>query len=535
MPFLPSRRLRACLAAVLALLLPMQVPAQGRADWSSGTASPAPQAPALDTSLPDLGDSSAAALSPSAERSIGQQVMRQLRASGSYLNDPEVNGYLESLGRRLLAGDPDAIGDFQFFAVNSPEINAFALPGGYVGINTGLILLTENESELASVMAHEITHVTQHHIARQMEAQSITNLAMLAGMAAAILAGASGHGDAAQAAAVGSSAGAMQSQLNYTRDFEREADRIGYQRLVKAGFDPRAMASFFQRLQQATRTQDSKTPGYLRTHPLTYERIAEAQDRAFSSAYKQVPDSIDYLLVRALLRSYDGTTEDALAILNKQLESTRPEQRNAARYGLAATRLRAGKLKEAWADIQALDKADFHHPMVEGLAGEILLQSGQYAAAKTRYETALARYPNHLQLIYDYPRDLIKARDYAAAASFCEQQLTRRRGDWTLHEIAAEAYAATGRQTLSHYHLGEAYSLQGNLREAIQQLEIATRAQDSGEQAQTQAETRLAALRRQQMEERRERTGFGGGRGLTVTPATSTYPESRPLRSFTKP
>ena len=150
------------------------------------------------------------------------------------------------------------------------------------------------------------------------------------------------------------------------------------------------------------------------------------------------------------------------------------------------------------------------------------------------YEAALARYPNHLQLIYDYPRNLIKARDYAAAASFCEQQLVRRRGDWTLHEIVAEAYAATGRQTLSHYHLGEAYSLQGNLREAIQQLEIATRAQDSGEQAQTQAETRLAALRRQQLQERRERSGFGSSRGFTVTPAT-TYPDNRPLRSFTKP
>lgn len=514
MPRPTARRLHAGLAALLVALLPLQ-------------------APALDTSLPDLGDSSAAALSPSAERSIGQQVMRQLRASGSYLDDPEVNAYLESLGRRLLAGDSDTTGDFQFFAVNSPEINAFALPGGYVGVNVGLILLSENESELASVLSHEITHVTQHHIARQMEAQSISNLAMLAGLAAAILAGAGGHGDAAQAAAIGSSAGAVQNQLNYTRDFEREADRIGYQRLTKAGFDPRAMASFFQRLQQATRTQDSKTPGYLRTHPLTYERIAEAQDRAFSSPYKQVPDSVDYLLVRALLRSYEGTAEDAMAILGKQLESTRPEQRNAARYGLAATRLRAGKLTEAWTEIQALDKANFHHPMVEGLAGQILLQSGQYAAAKTRYEAALARYPNHLQLIYDYPRNLIKARDYATAARFCEQQLARLRGDWTLHEIAAEAYAATGRQTLSHYHLGEAYALQGNLREAIQQLEIATRAQDSGEQAQTQAETRLTALRQQQREERRDREG-SGGRGFSAT-TTSTPPESRPLRSFTKP
>jgi beta-barrel assembly-enhancing protease len=510
----PTRRLRAGLVALLVAFLPVRVPA-------------------LDTSLPDLGDSSASTLSPLAERSIGQQVMRQLHASGSYLNDPEVNGYLESLGHRLVAGDPDATGEFQFFAINSPEINAFALPGGYVGVNTGLILLTENESELASVLAHETSHVTQHHIARQMEAQSTASLAMLAGMAAAILAGASGNGQAAQAAAVGSSAGAMQNQLNYTRDFEREADRIGYQRLVRAGFDPRAMASFFQRLQQATRLMDNKTPGYLRTHPLTSERIAEAQDRAFSSAYKQVPDSIDFLLVRALLRSYDGAAEDAVAILHKQLDSSRPEMRNAARYGIAATELRAGKMTEALADVQALDKAGFNHPMVDALAGQILMQSGQYAAAKSRYEAALARYPDHLQLVYDYPRDLIKLRDFAAAASFSERQLSRRRSDWTLHEIAAEAYAGTGRQTLSHYHLGEAYVLQGNLREAVQQMEIAARAQDSGEQAQTQAESRLVALRKQQRDERRDRDAFGGSRGYVTTPPT--YPESRSLRSFTKP
>lgn len=509
-----THRLRAGLAALLVALLPVQ-------------------ATALDTSLPELGDSSASALGPLAERTIGQQVMRQLRASGSYLDDPEVNGYLESLGHRLVSGDPDASGDFQFFAVNSPEINAFALPGGYVGVNTGLILLTENESELASVLAHETSHVTQHHIARQMEAQSTANLAMLAGMAAAILAGASGHGDAAQAAAIGSSAGAIQSQLNYTRDFEREADRIGFQRLTKAGFDPRAMASFFLRLQQATRIMDNKTPGYLRTHPLTSERIAEAQDRAFSSPYKQVPDSVDYLLVRALLRSYDGTTEDAMAILNKQIGSSRPEVRNAARYGIAATQLRAGKLADAQAQVQAMDKADFHHPMVEGLAGQILLQSGQYAAAKTRYEAALARYPDHLQLVYDYPRDLIKAREYAAAASFCERQLARRRSDWTLHEIAAEAYAGTGRQTLSHYHLGEAYALQGNTREAVQQMEIATRAQDSGEQAQTLVESRLVALRKQQRDEKRDKDSSGSSRGYLAAPPTN--PESRSLRSFTKP
>jgi predicted Zn-dependent protease len=507
----PALRLRAGLAALLLAL-------------SSGWAG-------AGSALPDLGDSSARILSAQAERDIGRQVMRQLHSSGGYFSDPEVNAYLENLGHRLVAGDPDIGGDFEFFAVGAREINAFALPGGYVGVNTGLILATENESELAAVLAHEITHVTQHHIARQMEAQSASQLAMLAGMAAAVLAGASGNGQAAQAAVTGATAGAMQSQINYTRDFEKEADRIGFQLLDKAGFDPRAMASFFLRLQQATRLQDNATPGYLRTHPLTYERVAEAQDRAFSSPYKQVRDSLEYPLVRALLKSYEGTPEEAVAALRRQLDTPRTESRNAARYGLAAALLRADKLKEAMAEVDTLDKGGFHHPMVEALAGQILLQSGQHAAAKTRYESALARYPGHLQLVYDYPRNLIKARDFAAAASFCEGQLTRRRKDATLREIAAEAYAGIGRQTLSHYHLGELYAEQGELREAVQQLEIAARAQDSGEQAQAQVEGRLVALRKQQRDQRRE-AGGGPSRGYAATGGT---PLSSPLPSFTKP
>lgn len=514
MALFPSRRLRASLAALLMALTPGWVPAAG-------------------SPLPDLGDSSARALSPLQEAAIGRKVMRQIKASGGYLDDPEVNAYLETLGHRLVAGDPEISGDFQFFAVGSPEINAFALPGGYVGVNTGLILLTENESELASVLAHEISHVTQHHIARQIEGQSASQLALLAGLAAAILAGASGNGQAAQAAVMGSSAGVMQSQINYTRDFEREADRIGFQRLEKAGFDPRAMAAFFQRLQQATRLQDTKTPGYLRTHPLTFERVAEAQDRAFSSPYRQVPDSIEYQLVRALLRSYEGTPEEATAILRKQLDSPRADVRHAARYGLAAVDLRAGKFAEAMVEVQRLDKDGFRHPMVEGLAGQVLMQSDQFAAARSRYEAALARYPDQMQLVYDYPRSLIKARDFAAAVRFTEAQLARHRDDSALHELAAEAHAGVGRQTASHYHLGEAYALRGDTKEAIQQMEIASRAQDGGEPIQALVEGRLVALRKQLRDERKEKDPFGGP-GFQVA-APSRQLEKPSLPGFTKP
>src|SRR4030095_3380524 len=171
--------------------------------------------------------------------------------------------------------------------------------------NTGLILLTQTESELAAVLAHEITHVTQHHFTRSMAGQQRSMAYALAALAVAIAASmshSSSAGQAANAAIASAQAIAIQSQLNYTRENEYEADRVGFQRLDAAGFDDTAMASLMQGLQKQTRFAESNVPSYLRTHPITYERISEAQARAQGKPYRQVPDSLDFHLVRALLK-----------------------------------------------------------------------------------------------------------------------------------------------------------------------------------------------------------------------------------------
>ncbi len=220
--------------------------------------------------LPDLGDSSQAALSPAQERKIGEAIVRQIRAQGFYLQDPEVNDYLNELGHRLVAASHDTKQDFEFFAVPDPQINAFALPGGYIGVHTGLVLLAQNESELASVLAHEISHVTQRHMSRMVANQKNSMLLSLAGLALAVLASRAGGANGSQgvqAAIAGSQALAAQNQLNFTRENEYEADRIGFSRLVAAGFDPNGMAVFMERLQRASRFADGNTPSYLRTHP----------------------------------------------------------------------------------------------------------------------------------------------------------------------------------------------------------------------------------------------------------------------------
>ncbi len=446
--------------------------------------------------LPDLGGTAASALSPRAERELGTATMTRLRAAGGVLDDPEINAYLNSLGSRLLATGLGGDQAFQFFAVGSSEINAFALPGGFIGINTKLIETAETESELASVLAHEISHVTQRHIARQLEAQSGAALTTVAALAAAIVAAKSGNGEVASAAMTGAMAGQMQQQINYTRENEREADRVGFQMLERAGFDTRAMASFFQRLQDASHSQDNQLYGYLMTHPLTGERIAEAQNRSLGKPATAYRDSFDFHLVRALLLSYRGKPEEAVKRFRDALEQPgQGRNRDATRYGLAAALLRAREWGQASAEIDKLDRAGVRHPMIESLAAQILQQSGQYAAALKRYRSALADYPDHLQLVYDYPRTLMLDKQPTQAAQFIERQLARRGDDPTLHQLAAEAYDALGQRTRSHLHQGKYYALVGQLRLAMEQFQIAINADDGGVTSRQVAEHRLSETR----------------------------------------
>lgn len=460
--------------------------------------------------LPDLGDVSQVNFTLAQERKLGEAIMRQARASGGVLNDPEVNDYLNELGNRLVAVSPDARQDFEFFAVPDNGINAFALPGGFVGVNTGLVLLAQSESELASVLAHEITHVTQRHIARLLQGQQNSMLMSLAALAVALLAaraGGASSGDAAQAAVATSQALALQSQLNFTREFEYEADRIGFQRLAAAGFDVRGAAMFMGRMQRSTRFLEGTAPSYLRTHPVTYERIAEAAARAEGLPYRQVPDSLDFHLVRALLRSYQGEPGDAVRFFQTALAERKFNDETASVYGLVAAYLRARDFAKAKQALAVLEKSGPQHPMIETIGAHVLLESGDTAAAIARMERALQRYPNKMQLVYDYPEALIRAKRYADAAKFCEEQLGRFAGNGTLHRLAARAYAGLERRNRQHYHQGEYYAWLGNLRGAVDQLQIAQRESDANFYESSVVETRLRALRREIAEQQKE--GFG--------------------------
>src|SRR2546427_688255 len=262
---------------------------------------------AFAQNLPDLGSAGDSVLSPQMERRLGESIVRDIRfREPAYIDDPEISEYLGNLGAQLTQVTAGARHDFEFFALRDPAINAFALPGGFVGVHTGLINAADTESELASVLAHEISHVTQRHIARMIGQQQQMQIPVMAAIAAAILFGRS-RPDLASGAAAAAQAGAVQAQLSYSRDFEREADRVGLQALNAAGFDARAMAVFFEKMQRSARvSDDGSIPGYLRTHPVTTERIADAQNRAASMPYRQHLDSQEFQLVRAKLRADAG-------------------------------------------------------------------------------------------------------------------------------------------------------------------------------------------------------------------------------------
>ena len=450
--------------------------------------------------LPELGDPSLAALSAPQERKLGESIIRQLRLSGGYMNDPEVNDYLNKLGNRLVTAIPGSGFDFEFFAVPDNSINAFALPGGFIGVNTGLILLAQTESELASVLAHEISHVTQHHIARSIGNQRDAMLASIAALAAAILAArsnSSSGGQATQAAIASAQGLAIQMQINFTRQNELEADRIGFQRLEASGFDVTAVAAFFQRLQRASIWFEGNSPSYLHDHPEVYERIADAQARAYEKPFRQVPDSLDFHMVRALVRSYQGTPKEAVAFFEDAIAEKKYNSVTAARYGLVASLLRAEDFKRALTELTALEKNAPPHPMIEGMAGQVLMQSGQLSAAISRYQAALARYPAKMQLVYDYPEALLKNKQPAKAAAFVSEQLQHYPSDGALHLLAAKSYAALGKQLLAHQHQGEYYAWQGNLPAAVTQFELALKSGDGDFYQSSVAESRLRQVRQE--------------------------------------
>ena len=447
-------------------------------------------------SLPDLGDASSSVLSPQMERKLGASVMRDIRSSEpSYVDDPEINEYLNTVGQKLLSALPGARQDFEFFAIREPSINAFALPGGFVGVHTGLLTAADTESEVASVLAHEITHVTQRHIARLFGAQQQMQLPAMIAMAAALLAARS-RPDLATGAAMAAQGAAIQGQLGYSRDFEREADRIGFQRLQAAGFDVRGMPAFFEKLQRFTRIMDDgSAPGYLRSHPLTVDRVADAQNRAQNAPYHQHADSLEFHLVRAKLRAEATDPRDAVTFFKGVLRDRRFANETAAHYGLAVALLRNRQFPEAKAEVAKLRGGPVRSPMIDALGARILQGAGEVAASLALMNEAIGRYPYYRPLIYSQVSALLDEKRVDEAMVVMKDQLRLYPQDARLLGLQSKGYAALGKRLLQHQVLAEVYVLQGSLPAAIEQLQLAQTAGDGNFYELSAVEARLKEIR----------------------------------------
>jgi predicted Zn-dependent protease len=422
--------------------------------------------------LPDLGDISQTMMSPQQERQVGEQTMFQIRADNSYLDDAEIADYLNQLGSTLVANSGEPAQLFEFFAIQDNAINAFAMPGGFIGVNTGLLLLAQNESELASVLCHEIAHVTQHHIARQIAGQKYDSLAAMAAIAVAILA-ARNNPQAATAAIVGAQGSSLQRQLNYTRGFEQEADRIGLSTLEKSGFDTRGMSAFFERMQRATRLLEGNSPSYLRTHPITAERIADVGNRIQQIPFHLVPDSLSFQLVRSKLIAQQKTPAEAVAFFTDALGEHRFGNPIANRYGLVLAHLRNQQIALAIQEFNALKQVAPSHPMLTTLEGQIKRKQLLPTDIAHFYQVATQNFPQHRALVYEYAEILLQDKHNDDALALLNSQILIHQNDARLYELQARTFAALGRAQEEHHALAYNYILRGSLRGAIEQLELA--------------------------------------------------------------
>ncbi len=442
--------------------------------------------------LPEIGDPSGALLSPAEEKRLGEAFMRSIRKSLKVLNDPELKDYIQALGNRLAANSDNQTQSYTFFIIDDPTINAFAGPGGYIGVHTGLILAARSESELAGVLAHEIGHITQRHLYRAFDAARKLSLPLAAATLVAILLGAATGSDAGIAALAGLQAGAVQQQINFTRANEQEADRVAIPTLAGAGFDPRAMPDFFERLEQSSRYYGSQIPEFLRTHPVTTSRIADTRGRAEQYAYHPVQDSLQFGLVRAKLRGHIAESpQKAVEEFRKELEKGQYSNRTAEVYGYALALHENGAYTQAIKQLNALLRNDPEQLAYLVALARAQLGTGQTKRAFKTFATALQIYPSNHSLVTYYAEALLKHGQADNAKSLLEDYVRDHDPDPGIYKLMAQAASDAGSTAEGHRYMAEYYYVNGLTDKAIEQLEIALRGKDIDFYLSAQLEARL--------------------------------------------
>lgn len=426
--------------------------------------------------LPEMGDSSGTLISPAQEQALGAAFFRSVQSKTKINKDVEIQQYIESIGSQLVANSDTPAYPFHFFVVLDKQINAFAGPGGYIGINSGLFLLTESESELASVMAHEVAHITQRHLYRAFEAASKLSIPIAATTLAAILLGTQSP-VLAQAAIIAIQAGRLQFQIDFTRDNEKEADSIGMQTLVNSRYNPRSMSVFFERLEKSTRYYGRDTPQFLRTHPISSSRISATRNRSYQYPYRQYPDSQAYLLSKAKLRVMtNNDKKNSLKYFKLRASQGTKNQQAIARYGIGLINLKNQKFSAAEKIFQALTKQYPNQPQYVFALAKTAISGQNYPVALKLFEQANVRFPTNHAMKIGYILMLLKADKPRKAKSILETLDYRWKQRPFYFELLAQAYAKLKQTVESHRYLAEYYYAMGDTQKAILQIKLAKKA-----------------------------------------------------------
>lgn len=447
--------------------------------------------------LPSIGAAGFSALSIDKEQLIGEAMMKQLRASQPLLHDPVLNEYINSLGNLLVKNAHDVNYAFDFFIINSKELNAFAFFGGHIGIHSGLITTAANESELASVIAHEISHVTQRHLARRLEEQTRTQSLSLAGLASGILL-ALINPNLGMAALNTSMALTQQAGINYTRGNEKEADRVGIALLANSGFDPNGAPNFFSKMSEAFRYV-SKPPAMLLTHPLPDSRVSDARIRAQNYPAVQLKASLPFELTQARISArYEGNAKANVSKFEDLLRSKRYQIKEAALYGLALSHFENQSLEKARDILEELISKDPNNLFYADAISDVYIATKEFKKAIKILKRLNSLMPNNQIVALNYANVLQEANELGHASVILQDFLIAQPEHFVANDLLTTIYRKQNKIGPMHSSKAEVFALLGMYPKAIDELQTAIKFSEDSPLFKKRLKARILQLREQE-------------------------------------
>lgn len=446
--------------------------------------------------LPSLGEASAGLISPSQEYELGQSLLRRFRGGMPLTTDPFIEDYVHNLLRRLVPHSDLSDPRLEILILENRNLNAFAAPGGIVGLNTGTFLLTQTEHQLVAILAHELAHLSQRHYARNLQQQKTGNIMALSGLVAGMLMMASGVGTEAGAATMMTSQAAyIDSVLRFSREMEQEADRVGMRTMLQAGYDPHAVPGLFELMLRNSRFR-SDIPEFLLTHPLTERRIADAASRAERYPRRHYPANETFELVRArAILLHQSNAQAAVRRFTDELNANNLSP-YAARYGLVQALVRAGRYDDALEHWQHLEQSPHNKVATVMARADIHAGKKEYEHAFALLELQLAQHPSFHPLNVRTAELLMEAGQYQRAQQLLTEHAKRQPDNAYVWYLLAEVHGLAGNILEVHKARAEYFMLRGIYRKAEIQLRNALRLIDKEDfQQQARIEQRLLDVR----------------------------------------